>query len=166
LSNLALQLYSWYIKTGHARNEADETGVKYFFKNSLPPYANSQTGFYERLYLYQCYCWYAFIRQDFLMYYRYTQKWVHLFHELPHMLHIETAHYIKGIHNLLNSHFDLRNYQQFDLVLQEFEGFSNSDAANFNDNNRIQTFVYLSTAKINQHFMLGTFGRAGAGSGD
>ena len=27
----------------------------------------------------QSYCWYAFIRQDFLMYYRYTQKWVDLF---------------------------------------------------------------------------------------
>src|SRR5215210_7503171 len=31
LSNLALQLYSWYIKNGHARNEKDEAGVKEFF---------------------------------------------------------------------------------------------------------------------------------------
>jgi hypothetical protein len=157
LSNLALQLYSWYIKNGHARNEADETGVKRFFKESLPETAWDQSGFYERLYLYQSYCWYAFIRQDFLMYYRYTKKWVELFHEMPQMLIIETAHYIKGIHNLLNSHFDLRNYQQFEITLKEFEDFSRSDAANFNDNNRIQTFVYLTTAKINQHFMLGTF---------
>ena len=27
MSNLALRLYSWYIKNGHARNEKDETGV-------------------------------------------------------------------------------------------------------------------------------------------
>lgn len=33
LSNLALQLYSWYIKHGHARNEEDEAGVKQFFKS-------------------------------------------------------------------------------------------------------------------------------------
>ncbi|MGZ3851087.1 MAG: hypothetical protein ACXVKI_18340, partial [Flavisolibacter sp.] len=26
-----------------------------------------------------------------------------------------------------------------------------------NDNNRIQTFVYLNTARMNQHFMMGTF---------
>jgi hypothetical protein len=34
LSNLALQLYSWYVKNGHARNEKDETGVKNFFKEN------------------------------------------------------------------------------------------------------------------------------------
>ena len=32
LSNLALRLYSWYIKNGHARNEKDEIGVKKFLK--------------------------------------------------------------------------------------------------------------------------------------
>ena len=157
LSNLAMQLYSWYIKHGHARNEADETGVRKFFKQNLPANAWQQTGFYERLYLYQSYCWYAFIRQDFLMYYRYTQKWVDLFHEQPHMIKVETGHYIKGIHNLLNAHFDLRNYQQFELVLKTFEEFAKSKTANHNDSNRIQTFVYLNTAKMNQHFMLGTF---------
>src|SRR5687767_11894949 len=101
LSNLALQLYSWYIKNGHARNEKDEEGVKRFFKKHLPGNAGEQTGFYERLYLFQSYCWFAFIRQDFLMYYRYTQKWVDLFNEQPQMVAIETGHYIKGMHNLL-----------------------------------------------------------------
>ena len=157
LSNLALQLYSWYIKNGHARNEADEVDVRMFFKESLPADAHLQTGFYERLYLCQSYCWYAFIRQDFLMYYRYTQKWVNLFLEQPQMIKVETGHYIKGMHNLLNAHFDLRNYQQFDLVLKQFEEFAASDTVNHNDNNRIQTFVYLNTARMNQHFMLGTF---------
>lgn len=157
LSNLALQLYSWYIKNGHARNEADEVDVRMFFKESLPADAHLQTGFYERLYLCQSYCWYAFIRQDFLMYYRYTQKWVNLFIEQPQMIKVETGHYIKGMHNLLNAHFDLRNYQQFDLVLKQFEEFAASDTVHHNDNNRIQTFVYLTTARMNQHFMLGTF---------
>ena len=32
LSNLALQLYSWYVKNGHARNEKKEDGVKEFFR--------------------------------------------------------------------------------------------------------------------------------------
>ncbi|HYK57337.1 MAG TPA: hypothetical protein VEV15_12790, partial [Flavisolibacter sp.] len=153
----ALQLYSWYIKNGHARNEADEEGVRTFFKEALPVWAHVQTGFYERLYLYQSYCWYAFIRQDFLMYYRYTQKWVDLFYEQPQMMKVETGHYIKGMHNLLNAHFDLRNFQQFEKVLQQFTEFAGSDTVNNNDNNRIQTFVYLITARMNQHFMLGTF---------
>ena len=70
LSNLALQLYSWFVQNGHARNEADEIGIKTFFKEALPANAAQLTGFYERLYLYQSYCWYAFIRQDFIMYYK------------------------------------------------------------------------------------------------
>lgn len=157
LSNLALQLYSWYIKNGHARNEKDEKKVQKFLEDNLPPDAHSQTGFYERLYLYQSYCWYAFIRQDFLMYYRYAQKWADIFNEQPLMIKVETGYYIKGMHNLLNAHFDLRNYQRFEMVLKEFEIFSATDIANQHDNHRIQTFVYISASKINQHFMLGTF---------
>lgn len=157
LSNLTLQLYSWYINNGHARNEKDEAVVKAFFRQHFPKQTSTDPGFYESLYYYQCYCWYAFIRQDFLLYYRYTQKWVSLFHDYPHMLPVETGHYIKGIHNLLNALFDLRHYQKFEAVLKEFSAFSRSAVANQNDNNHIQTFVYLNTARINHHFMVGTF---------
>ncbi len=157
LSNLALQLYSWYIKNGHARNQKDEDNVKLFLDKNLPAGSFFQIGFYERLYLYQCYCWYAFIRQDFLMYYRYAQKWVDIFNEQPLMIKVETGYYIKGMHNLLNAHFDLRNYQRFEIALKEFESFSLTPLANQHDNHRIQTFVYISASKINQHFMLGNF---------
>ncbi|HEY4150785.1 MAG TPA: hypothetical protein VGM41_17725, partial [Chitinophagaceae bacterium] len=157
LSNLALRLYSWYIKNGHARNEKDEAGVKQFLKDNLPRNADKQTGFYEKLYLSQSYVWYAFIRQDFLMYYRYSQKWVDLFDAQPLMIRVETGHYIKGQHNLLNAHFDLRNYQKFEITLRRFEAFAETDRVREHDNFRIQAFVYITSAKINQHFMLGTF---------
>lgn len=157
LSSLALELYSWYIKNGHARNEEDEKGVRKFFKEKLPELANEQTGFYERLYLYQCYCWYAFIRQDFLMYYRYTKKWVDIFKEEPLMLGPEPAQYIKGLHNLLNAHFDLRNFEAFRITLKEFEDFAATSFASKDFNNQVLIFVYLTTARFNQHFMEGTF---------
>lgn len=157
LSSLALRLYSWYIRYGHARNEEDEAGVKQFLKNNLPQGALEQTGFYENLYLCQSYCWYAFIRQDFLQYYRYTQKWVDLFHAHPLMIRVETGHYIKGLHNLLNAHFDLRNYNKFPIVLKQLETFAKTERVQQHDNFRIQSFLYISQAKINQHFMHGTF---------
>ncbi|GAC1419528.1 MAG: hypothetical protein NVSMB67_09930 [Flavisolibacter sp.] len=157
LSNLALQLYSWYIKYGHARNEEDETGVKKFLKDNLPSSAWQQTGFYEKLYLFQSYNWYAFIRQDFLMYYRYAQKWVDLFSQQPLMKRVETGHFIKGLHNLLNAHFDLRNYQKLELTLVEFENFSKTERVQLNDSFRIQAFLYITQAKVNLHFMKGTF---------
>ena len=157
LSNLALQLYSWYIRNGHARNEDDEIGVKKFMQDNLPPGSKEHSGFYERLYLYQAFTWYAFIRQDFLQYYRYTQKWVDLFIEQPLMVRVETGHYIKGLHNLLNAHFDLRNFRKFELTLKQFEKLAQTKRVREHDNFRIQAFIYISIARINQHFMMGSF---------
>lgn len=157
LSNLSLQLYSWYINVGHARNAKDVAAVQEFFASRLPPGAQQVTGFFGRLYLYQAYCWYGFILQDFLLYYRYAQKWVNLFAAEPHMTRVETPYYIKGLHNLLLAHFMLRNYPKFDLTLQLFETFADTDEARVNDNIRVQVFIYLSIARINGHFLRGTF---------
>ncbi len=157
LSNLSLLLFGWFTRNGHARNEKDEAGVKKFMQENLPADTHKLTGFYEKLYLYQSFCWYAFIRQDFLQYYRYAQKCVDLFRSQPLMIRVETSHYIKALHYLINAHFDLRNYRQFAITLKEFEAFAQTSRVQEHDNFRIQAFVYISTAKINQHFMLGTF---------
>ncbi|MEI8059548.1 MAG: hypothetical protein WCG67_05265, partial [Ferruginibacter sp.] len=157
LSNLAMMLYSWFIKNGHARNKNDEDRVTEYLQHHLPANAWEQTGFYEKLYLYQSYTWYTFIRQDFIMYYRHAQKWVDIFDAEPLMIRVETGHYIKGLHTLLNAHFDLRNYQRFDDTLKKFEKFAATDRVRLHDNFRTQAFVYIYSAKINQHSMLGTF---------
>lgn len=157
LSNLSLLLFSWFTQHGHARNKRDEAGVKKFMQEHLPADAHLVTGFYEKMYLYQSYCWYAFIRQDFLQYYRYAQKWIDLFDANPLMIRVETSHYIKGLHYLLNAHFDLRNYREFDKTLKKFEQFAQTSRVQDHDNFRTQAFVYISTGKINQHFMMGTF---------
>jgi len=157
LSNLSLQLYSWYIKNGHARNQVDEKEVEEYFRENLTEDIKNPDGFYEKLYFNQSYCWYAFIRQDFLLYYRYAQKWVDLFTADPLMTEIETANYIKGLHNLLNAHFTLRNYKGFIKTLMLLENFMDSDIVKQNNNNRVQVFVYFYIAKINQHFLEGTF---------
>jgi tetratricopeptide (TPR) repeat protein len=157
LSNLAIRLYSYYIKHGHTSTIDDEQRIKDFMAQHLPPDAWQLTGFYEKLYLYQSLCWYAFIRQDFLMYYRYAQKWVNLFEEQPLLKRVETGHYIKGLHNLINAHFDLRNHQRFDDVLERFEAFAQTERVQQNENFRIQSFLYIAQAKINRHFLNGSF---------
>ncbi|HMJ48344.1 MAG TPA: hypothetical protein VK498_13510, partial [Ferruginibacter sp.] len=157
LSNLALLLYRWYVKNGHARNSQDEKEIQDFFKNSLPPQPEAINGFYEKLYLYQSYCWYSYIRQDFLMYYRYSQKWIDLFYNNEIMQSVETGHFIKGMHNLLNAHFVLRNYKQFEISLRQFEEFSHNPVANLHDNFRTHTSIYINSARINQYLMKGKF---------
>jgi len=157
LSNLSLQLYSWYIKNGPCRNKEEETEINDFFNSKFNFDPALCRSFYERLFLYQTYCWYAFIRQDFLSYYRYTQKWVDLFEQQPQMLAIETAHYIKGMHNLMGAHFNLTNHQKLKETLDKFDHFCQSDIVTGNANNRIQCFVYRTISFFNKHFLEGSF---------
>ena len=160
LSNLALELYSWYIQHGHARNEKDEEQIVVFFNRHFKEDLKEADGFYEEMYRYQCFVWYHFIRQDFLNYYLYTQKWVDLFEANPEMITIETGHYIKGFHNLMNAHYDLRNFKAFRLALEKFTAFSETDTAILQNNNRIQTFVYLNSARLNYYLLTGAFEEA------
>lgn len=157
LSNLSLQMYGFFISNGHARNEGEEEKVKKFFRQNLPSGSFHQDGFFERLYLYQSYTWYAFIRQDFKLYYRYTQKWVNLFYEKPTMQRVETGNFIKAYHNLLNAHFDLRNYRKFEEDLARFEAFSHTKRVQQNENFRVQSFVYIASAKFNYYSITGQF---------
>jgi len=159
LSNLALQLYSWYIQNGHARNENDVKTAKLFFEKSLPKNAAQLDGFYEKQYYYQSYAWYAFIKLDFLMFYRYCQKWVDTFEAAPHMIAVETTMYIKGVHNLMSAHFDLMNRDGLAACIKKFKHFVQTPLVQDNNNNRITGYVYLYTAVINLHFLEGTFHR-------
>jgi hypothetical protein len=157
LSNLSLRLYGWYIEHGVARNEKDEQAVSRFFLEMLPKEAENNPGFYERLYLYQVYCWSAFIKQDFLGFYRNAQRWVDLFEANPVMIEVETGHYIKAFHNLMGAHFDLKNHKKLVETLQRFELFSETKLIQQNENNRIQCFVYLYLVKLNMYFIEGRF---------
>lgn len=157
LSNLSLQLYSWYINVGLARNAKDAAAVTAFFSSNLPANAASTSSFFGRLYLFQAYCWRGLIVQDFLLYYRYARRWVDLFEDEPAMKKVETLFYVKGLHNLLHAHFMLRNYPKFDETLGQFEAFAATDEADANANIRAQVFVYLALARLDAHFLKGTF---------
>ena len=157
LSNLALQLYSWYVKNGHTKNEEEEVRLLVFLDKRFAEIRTLNLGFYEKLNLYQCRVWSAFIRQDFVSYYKFTQKWVDLFYEDKKMIKIETMHYVKGMHNLLNALFDLRYYKKNYDVLEQFKAFAQSDIANHDEHVQMQTFIYLHSAKFNRYISTGSF---------
>ena len=155
LSNLNLLLYGWYVQNGHARNNEDIQDVKKLLDENLPEKAGNN--FYEKVYLYQIYAWYSFIKFDFLNFYRYCQKWVDIFEANPKMVEAETAMYVKGMHNLMSAHFDLLNHDKLAECIRRFKAFAKSSLVQNSDNNRIITYVYLYTAVINLHFLEGTF---------
>lgn len=157
LSNLSLQLYAWYIRFGHSLREEDEQQVITFMKQNIPESAWHDKGFYERLYLYQGLTWYHFIRQNFVLYFKYAQKWVDLFNEEPIRKRVETGFYIKGLHYLLNSHFTLHQVRRSAEVIAAFEEFAATERVQANENFSIQAFLYITQGKINHYFMTGEF---------
>ncbi len=157
LSNLSLQLYSWYIQNGLARDKEEISSIRIFFDKNMPAEALTAKGFYEKLYLYQSYVWYAFIRQDFLHYYRYAQKWVALFEEEAAMKKVEPGTFIKGMHNLMSAQFNLLRTEKLSETIQQFEKFTKLKYVQENDNTRILAYQYLYTARINLYFLQGKF---------
>jgi len=157
LSNLALKLYSLYIKIGHVKSEKDTYYVTGFFRANLPDLKFEELTFYEKIHYYQAQVWYNYILQNFPLHFRYTQKWVDLFDDFPDMKTQDPTLYMRGMHNLLVALFYTSHYERLCAVLEKFEGFLKIHAAEFDTDAEVQAFVYLYTAKINKHFLEGSF---------
>jgi hypothetical protein len=157
LSNLSLQLYAWFIKFGHSLKQKEEEELIAFMQNNFPKDAWEKSGFYERLYMYQSLTWYHFIRQNFVLYYKYAQKWVDLFQENIISQRVETGYYIKGLHYLINAHFVLNQVNRSAKTLQQFEEFAGTERVQSNESFSSQAFLYIIQGKINHFFMTGEF---------
>jgi hypothetical protein len=157
-SNLALKLYSLYLKVGSARNKKDMLMISSFFNSHFDmPRDINQCDFYEKLYIYQCYVWYNYIIQDFLMCYKYAQKWVDLFRVNREMMGLQTDMYLKGMNNLLGALHMLCYHRKFELELNHLRNLTNDPSIPFDDNNRMLYYLFTYTHSINYHFLEGTF---------
>ncbi len=156
LSNVALRMYELYLENGHVRDEKHSREIEKTFRENIKDINETQISFFGKAYLHQSYCWYYIIQLDFSKYYRHTQKWVQLFADFPEAKKDDPFLYIKAMHNLLNALFITGNHTKMIHELKVFEKFYES-AGDFNQNLEIQSFVYLYTAKINLHFLEGTF---------
>ncbi|MEM9916917.1 MAG: hypothetical protein AAF990_02405 [Bacteroidota bacterium] len=156
-SNLSLRLYGLYIKGGFVRNKKEYLFIKEFFNANLPKYKIQDLDFYEKVYLCQAFCWYYHMTQDFLLYYRYAQKWKELFDEEPQMIRLELALYLKSLHNILTALFMLWQHDKFSTVLQELEKVCENPIIRQEKNLESLSFLFTYIHKINKHYMEGTF---------
>lgn len=157
LSNLALKMFSFYVKSGHVKNENEGRYVTEFFKSNLPNLDFDRLTFFEKTYYCQSYVWYYYILQNFPMHFRYTQKWVALFDEFPAMKTKDPELYMQGMNSLLTALFYTSHYDRFGQALKELETFIVRTADEFDTNLEVQAFIILYTAKINKHYLEGSF---------
>ncbi|SMB98705.1 hypothetical protein SAMN00120144_1743 [Hymenobacter roseosalivarius DSM 11622] len=157
LSNLALRMYGLYIKIGHSRNQQDHENISAFFHTAVARVDLTAGGFFEKLYYYQSQVWYHTITQNFRACYRYAQKWVDLFFHYPAMQEQQAMLYLKGLHNLLISLFNLQYYSKFSEVLKMLEAFAANPERRASPNTNMLIFLYYYTNRINAYFMRGRF---------
>ena len=156
-SNMSIRLYGLYLKVGYVRNEKDLLMVQEFFNTNLRSHDIQSLSFFEKLYLYQSYVWYYLIVQDFLLCYKYAQKWVDLFLMNPEMIHIHTDLYLKGLNNVLVALFYTNHVSTFKKNLRLLRKLEKEDQFKHNSNLNILLHMFLYMHRINRHFMDGTF---------
>jgi hypothetical protein len=157
LSNLSLQLYSLLLKEGYVKNDEDAKSLVRYFNKRLPKYDLSELGFKEKLFLYKAYLWYSLILQDFVLSYKYAQKWVNLFDENPGMKIQNPVFYIKGLDYLLEALFFIKHRTKFRTVLENLKSDLDSENITINENTKTLSFLCYSQNRLNLYFLEGKF---------
>lgn len=157
LSNLSLQLYGIFLKSGYIRNNDEYQVITKYFNDRLPKYDINNIGFREKLWLYKSYLWYSFLTVDFLSCYKYASKWVDLFYENKDMIILNPVFFLRGNHYLLETLFYLRKYDKFKESLFQLESITKEKWFPLDDNNESLAFLYVYNNKFNLHFMEGSF---------
>jgi hypothetical protein len=157
LSNLSLQLYGVFLKTGYVKNDEEYNWITDYFNARMPKFEISELGFREKLWLYKSYLWYSFLTQDFKGCYKYANQWVDLFHEHPEMLKLNPVFYLRGNQYLLEALFFIGHHGKFREALVRLEKSVNQTWFPKDDNIESLIFLYLYSNKFNLHFIEGTF---------
>lgn len=157
LSNLKIKIHGLYIQVGHVKNEKDLIIVKEFFKSNLQGVEQRGLSFFEKVYRSQSYVWYYYILLDFQNCSKYAIDWVKLFDKSPNMIDKDPALYMRGLHYVLTSLFNLKDYDRFVEYLTKFESLVADKEKDLSEISQTIAFLYLYTAKINKHYLEGTF---------
>ena len=157
LSNLSLQLYGLFLKTGYVKNDQEYQKVTDYFNKRIPNFKIDKLGFREKLWLYKSYLWYSFLTQDFKSCYKYSRKWVDLFHDNKTMISLNPVFFLRGYQYLLEALFFIKNHKKFKATLRQFEIVIQNPDFPLDDNINGLIFLYLYSNKINLHFIEGTF---------
>lgn len=157
LSNLSLQLYGIFLKTGYAKNEEEANIITDYFNKRLPNYTIKELGFREKLWLYKAHLWYSFLMQDFLNCFKYATKWVDLFYEHPEMIQLNPVFFLKGNNYLLETLFLLNDKEKFEAALTKMDSMVASSSFPKDENVESLAFLYKSLNSLNLHFIDGSF---------
>jgi len=154
-SDLALQLYDYYLKFGHVKSEKQREEIEDYFRKSVPE-KDSQSNV-DTIFYYQSYVWYYHIIQNFPLCFKYSKKWAEFLLENRIIMQEEPEMFIRGYHNILSSLFFCDDVKRFRKELDVLEEFVREKRDSFNESQLIQSFTYLETGRLNLYVLEGRF---------
>lgn len=157
LSNLRVSLHGYYIKNSHVKNEEEREAAIAYLEENLPKIDINQLGHVESIYLFQSLVWHYYILLDFEKCYEYALKWVKVFDDYPELKFVDTDLYMRGYHYLLTATYNLQDIDGLTQHYTVLQSFRKSNYSKFNENSKIFSFLYTHWARLNIHFLNGTF---------
>ena len=157
LSNLKIKIHGLYITMGHARNKKDNAYVRRYFQTELAGIREQTLSITEQVYLHQSYMWYFYILLDFENCYEHAAKWSRVFEEYPKMMRDDPVLYMRGISYELSNLYRMGAYEKYIAAMERFENFASANEKRFTTTQRIIQFLYINTARLNRHFLEGSF---------
>lgn len=162
LSNLRIDLNARYIQFGHCKSQEEKNTLHSFFTEAISDFDEDSLGLIERIYLYQSYVWYYYMRIDFENCLTYAQKWLAVLDSSPEMVEKDVDLYLRAYHYILSSCFHLRWRDKFSTALQDLEGFRKGNYKGFNDLTKIISFQYVHISRLNNIIISGDFDKGQA----
>lgn len=156
-SNLSLQMYALFLKSGFARNAEDYEKVAAFFQQHKPDAAYEELDFWGKIYYCQSFVWLYYIGQQFAACYRHVYTWVQLFEDDPSMKIHHPALYLKGLHNLLGTLFNTLDYDRFCVQLERLEQFPAQVGGVMDNNVEGLYHLYRYLHRIDKHYLEGSY---------
>ncbi len=152
LSNLALELQGQYIQKGQAHNEQDAELLRRRLHPTLPPlkHTAAQRTFFEKIYLYQAYFWYAFQMNDLGDCHYYINMSLHLFDRYPAMKKEDADMFMRLLHQDMSISFQKGDSKRLEKRLQTLSDFFEEFNPHFNPNSHQMGRLYLQLARLNQ----------------
>ncbi len=153
LTNLKLRLHKIYIVEGHVKNRRRFQEINQYFEKEISSIEYEILNTMEKVYFCQSHVWFNYIVDNYQQCFHYAKRWINLFQSQSELIKRDYNLYLRGFHYVLTSAFNLNYRKEHAEILQQFESFRNDHYKKFNKNNKIFSFLYVHTARLNQSIL-------------
>lgn len=154
-SNLAIRIHAMIVRSNYVRSQSEAEAIAHLLESKLPSFNPDTLTFHERLHLYELNAHYFHFLQQFEESYEYSQKWVELFDEYPHMINQQIESYVNGLAIIMKNQVRLEMPGPLEKTMEQVEAIWHT--REIGDSLRVKLIKYRFTYKFHKFFLEGNF---------